>query len=163
MRFRQRRDVPAVELARRSSDDRMSNLPRQTPGPINVAAQQRQRGCIDAGKRIAFDCVGGEIMISGARYVCGRLQRVRRATECILQQSPAKARDIRPKRGGCRRICRGSFEERQCRVIGASPSMRKCSPVEQLAIAGAFLDRVAKRIARVPWRAAVEVLANRDD
>jgi hypothetical protein len=39
--------------------------------------------------------------------------------------------------------------------------MGERAPVQQLAVVGLLSNRIAKRIARVPRRAAVEMLANR--
>ena len=112
---------------------------------------------------MAFYFIGREVMLPGALYIRRRFWGLGGAIESILQQSPAQARDIRAKRSGRRRICCGSFQERQRRVICASARVRECSPVEQLAVAGAPFDCVSKGIARVPWRPTVEMLADRDD
>ena len=48
-------------------------------------------------------------------------------------------------------------------MIGPGPRVRKGAPVQQLAVTGPLLNRVAKVIARVPGRAAVQMLANLAD
>ena len=80
--------------------------------------------------------------------------------EGILPQPAAQAQDVGQAPGRQRRRRLRPVEQRMRRFRGTGARMGERAPVEELGVARVLCDRLAERIAGIPRRAALQVLAD---